>query len=181
MLSWQVHGPGADIDTLCVGPSYVNRDVSHILSLFRSVESRQNKLNLTYNYRFQEDFFIILHNILAEMEEVTELQPVQDAHVPVMKFKFLGISVDLLYASISLLVVPEVSFFCASILFLLYIYIYIFVGQRRRGGVIYLTMFLSFVFLIFSTYFMTVFKRTASFNPILYAVVFEISLVSWVF
>ncbi|XP_008794102.2 nuclear poly(A) polymerase 4-like isoform X2 [Phoenix dactylifera] len=75
-----VHGPGADIDTLCVGPSYVNQE---------------------------EDFFIILHNILAEMDEVTELQPVPDAHVPVMKFKFHGISIDLLYASISLLVVPE--------------------------------------------------------------------------
>ncbi|XP_015902384.2 nuclear poly(A) polymerase 4 [Ziziphus jujuba] len=75
-----VHGPGADIDTLCVGPSYVNRE---------------------------EDFFFILHNILSEMEEVTELQPVPDAHVPVMKFKFDGISIDLLYASISLLVVPE--------------------------------------------------------------------------
>ncbi|XP_024930545.3 nuclear poly(A) polymerase 4 isoform X2 [Ziziphus jujuba] len=75
-----VHGPGADIDTLCVGPSYVNRE---------------------------EDFFIVLHNILSEMEEVTELQPVPDAHVPVMKFKFQGISIDLLYASISLLVVPE--------------------------------------------------------------------------
>jgi poly(A) polymerase Pap1 len=43
------------------------------------------------------------------MEEVTELQPVPDAHVPVMKFKFQGISIDLLYASISMLVVPEVS------------------------------------------------------------------------
>ncbi|KAM6560687.1 nuclear poly(A) polymerase 4 [Cannabis sativa] len=75
-----VHGPGADIDTLCVGPSYVNRE---------------------------EDFFIVLHNILAEMEEVAELQPVPDAHVPVMKFKFQGISIDLLYASISLLVVPK--------------------------------------------------------------------------
>ncbi|CAN4100135.1 unnamed protein product [Withania somnifera] len=62
-----VHGPGADIDTLCVGPSYVNR----------------------------------------EREEVTELQPVPDAHVPVMKFKFDGISIDLLYASISLLVIPD--------------------------------------------------------------------------
>jgi len=50
-----------------------------------------------------------LHDKLAEMEEVTELQPVPDAHVPVMKFKFQGISIDLLYASISLLVVPEVS------------------------------------------------------------------------
>ncbi|KAG2699601.1 hypothetical protein I3760_07G199000 [Carya illinoinensis] len=75
-----VHGPASDIDALCVGPSYVNRD---------------------------EDFFMVLHDTLAEMEEVTELQPVPDAHVPVMKFKFLGISIDLLYASISLLVVPE--------------------------------------------------------------------------
>lgn len=77
-----VHSPGADMDTLCIGPSYVNRE---------------------------EDFFIILHDILAEMEEVTELQPVSDAHVPVMKFKFQGISIDLLYASISLFAVPEVS------------------------------------------------------------------------
>lgn len=57
----------------------------------------------------QEDFFFVLHNILAEMEEVTELHPVPDAHVPVMKFKLDGISIDLLYASISLLVVPDVS------------------------------------------------------------------------
>lgn len=48
--------------------------------------------------------------MLADMEEVTELQPVPDAHVPVMKFKFDGISIDLLYASISRLIVPEVSF-----------------------------------------------------------------------
>ncbi|XP_062101780.1 nuclear poly(A) polymerase 4-like isoform X2 [Humulus lupulus] len=41
------------------------------------------------------------------MEDVAELQPVPDAHVPVMKFKFQGISIDLLYASISLLVVPK--------------------------------------------------------------------------
>ncbi|GMH15994.1 hypothetical protein Nepgr_017835 [Nepenthes gracilis] len=75
-----VHGPGADIDALCIGPSYVNRE---------------------------EDFFYILHDILAEIEEVTELQPVPEAHVPVMKFKFDGISIDLLYASISLLVVPD--------------------------------------------------------------------------
>ncbi|XP_027334246.1 nuclear poly(A) polymerase 4-like isoform X2 [Abrus precatorius] len=75
-----VHGPGADLDTLCIGPSYVNRG---------------------------EDFFYTLHDILANMEEVTELQPIPDAHVPVMKFKFDGISIDLLYASISRLIVPE--------------------------------------------------------------------------
>ncbi|GFP83886.1 nuclear poly(A) polymerase 4 [Phtheirospermum japonicum] len=75
-----VHGPGADIDTLCIGPSYISRE---------------------------EDFFYVLHNMLAEMEDVSELQPVPDAHVPVMKFKFDGISIDLLYASISQLVVPD--------------------------------------------------------------------------
>jgi poly(A) polymerase len=57
-------------------------------------------------YCLQEDFFIVLHEILAQTEDVTELQPVPDAHVPVMKFKFHGISIDLLYASVSLLVVP---------------------------------------------------------------------------
>lgn len=99
-----MHGPGADIDTLCVGPSYVNREVTlctHLL-LMRIFLSFLTGLFL------QEDFFIILRDILAEMEEVTDLQPVTDAHVPVMKFKFQGISIDLLYASISLLVVPQV-------------------------------------------------------------------------
>uniref|UniRef100_A0A0D9VDZ8 polynucleotide adenylyltransferase n=1 Tax=Leersia perrieri TaxID=77586 RepID=A0A0D9VDZ8_9ORYZ len=74
-----VHGPGADIDALCIGPSYVKRE---------------------------EDFFVTLHATLLEMEEVTELQPVPDAHVPVMKFKFRGIPIDLLYASVSLPVIP---------------------------------------------------------------------------
>ncbi|XP_058091789.1 nuclear poly(A) polymerase 1-like [Magnolia sinica] len=75
-----VHGPGADIDTLCVGPRHATRE---------------------------EDFFIELHQMLAEMPEVTELHPVPDAHVPVMKFKFSGVSIDLLYAKLSLWVIPE--------------------------------------------------------------------------
>lgn len=58
---------------------------------------------------YQSDFFYTLHEILAGLDEVTELQPISDAHVPVMKFKFDGISIDLLYASISRLIVPEVS------------------------------------------------------------------------
>ncbi|RVW16962.1 Nuclear poly(A) polymerase 1 [Vitis vinifera] len=76
----KVHGPGADIDTLCVGPRHATRD---------------------------EDFFGELHRMLAETPEVQELHPVPDAHVPVMKFKFNGVSIDLLYARLSLWVIPE--------------------------------------------------------------------------
>ncbi|XP_015578273.1 nuclear poly(A) polymerase 1 isoform X1 [Ricinus communis] len=75
-----VHGPGADIDTLCVGPRHATRE---------------------------EDFFGELHRMLSEMPEVTELHPVPDAHVPVLKFKFKGVSIDLLYAKLSLWVIPE--------------------------------------------------------------------------
>ncbi|KAL0535559.1 hypothetical protein IC582_029894 [Cucumis melo] len=75
-----VHGPGADIDTLCVGPRHATRE---------------------------EDFFGELHKMLSEMPEVSELHPVPDAHVPVMRFKLSGVSIDLLYAKLSLWVIPE--------------------------------------------------------------------------
>ena len=57
----------------------------------------------------QEDFFGELHKMLVEMPEVTEVHPVPDAHVPVLKFKFNGVSIDLLYAKLSLWVIPEAS------------------------------------------------------------------------
>ncbi|KAL2228460.1 UNVERIFIED_CONTAM: Nuclear poly(A) polymerase 1 [Sesamum indicum] len=75
-----VHGPGADIDTLCIGPKYADRN---------------------------KDFFGGLQKMLSEIPEVQELHAVPDAHVPVMKFKFDGVSIDLLYANVSLWVIPE--------------------------------------------------------------------------
>ncbi|CAH8357385.1 unnamed protein product [Eruca vesicaria subsp. sativa] len=75
-----VHGPGADIDTLCVGPRHATRE---------------------------GDFFGELHRMLSEMPEVTELHPVPDAHVPLMGFKLNGISIDLLYAQLPLWVIPK--------------------------------------------------------------------------
>ncbi|KAK6122307.1 hypothetical protein DH2020_043927 [Rehmannia glutinosa] len=59
------------------------------------------------SYRLGEDFFGELHKMLAEMPEVQELHPVPEAHVPVMRFKFDGVSIDLLYANVSLWVIPE--------------------------------------------------------------------------
>ncbi|PIA33451.1 hypothetical protein AQUCO_04100110v1 [Aquilegia coerulea] len=75
-----VHGPGADIDTVCVGPNYATRN---------------------------EDFFEELYRMLAQMPEVTQLHPEPDAHVPVMKFKLSGVSIDLYYAQLPLWVIPE--------------------------------------------------------------------------
>ncbi|KAM5577851.1 hypothetical protein ABKV19_008270 [Rosa sericea] len=76
-----VHGPGADLDTLCVGPVYATRE---------------------------DDFFGELYRMLDGMtDQVTELNAVPDAHVPVIKFKLNGVSVDLVYARLSLSVVPD--------------------------------------------------------------------------
>lgn len=73
-----VFGPGSDIDTLVVGPKDVSRD----------------------------DFFDLFPNLLVQKAPegaITGLTPVRDAHVPVIKFEYSGISIDLLYARIAAL------------------------------------------------------------------------------
>jgi len=45
--------------------------------------------------------------MLVEMPEVTELNRIPYAHVPVMKFKFREISIYLLYASVALRIIPN--------------------------------------------------------------------------
>lgn len=83
---------------------------------------------LKMTYWVQEDFFGELHRMLMEMPEVTDMHPVPDAHVPVMKFKFLGVSIDLLYAKLSLWVIPEVSadLFCQLLIFICFLLLFIF-------------------------------------------------------
>ncbi|XWS53489.1 hypothetical protein CRYUN_Cryun10bG0005600 [Craigia yunnanensis] len=75
-----VHGSESDIDALCVAPYFAT---------------------------MAEDFFIVLYNMLKIRTEVSEIHCVKDAKVPLMRFKFDGISMDLPYAQLEVLAVPE--------------------------------------------------------------------------
>jgi len=69
-----VHNKGADIDTLCVAPRHILR----------------------------EDYFSSFLEMLRVQDEVTDLRPVPDAFVPVIKLCFDGIDIDLVFARLAL-------------------------------------------------------------------------------
>ncbi|KAK7856708.1 nuclear poly(A) polymerase 3 [Quercus suber] len=75
-----VHGSDSDIDALCVGPFFAT---------------------------MADDFFVVLRNMLKGRPEVSEIHCVKDAKVPLMRFKFDGISIDLPFAQLKVLSVPE--------------------------------------------------------------------------
>jgi poly(A) polymerase len=114
LLIAQVHGPGADIDTLCVGPRHATRNVrGSVTEIPKVLQSYCVKCAFHF---MQDYFFRCLHDMLAEMPEVSELHPVPDAHVPVLGFKLCGVSIDLLYANLAHVVIPDVSSFTALLL-----------------------------------------------------------------
>lgn len=74
-----VHNPGSDIDTLCVAPRNVTR----------------------------EDFFGKLREILEKTPHVTDLSIVPDAFVPLITFNYYDVPIDLVFAQLSLSVIPN--------------------------------------------------------------------------
>lgn len=73
-----VYGPGSDIDTLVCAPKYVTR----------------------------EHYFKYFPSLLVEMAPkgaIEDLTPVEDAFVPIIKFEYWGISIDLIFARIATL------------------------------------------------------------------------------
>src|SRR6202035_4394719 len=69
---------GSDIDTLVVVPKHITR----------------------------EDFFNVLEKMLRQRPEVSELAPVPDAFVPIIKFKWDSISIDLIFGRLAFPRVP---------------------------------------------------------------------------
>lgn len=51
----------------------------------------------------------MLHDMLKRRPEVSYIHCVKSAKVPLMRFKFEGVSIDLPYARLNVLYVPEVS------------------------------------------------------------------------
>jgi len=70
---------GADIDTVCVAPNFCTR----------------------------EHFFTYLKNNFLNHPDVTELNAVEDALVPIISFDFRGVSIDLLFARLAANTVPR--------------------------------------------------------------------------
>lgn len=74
-----VHSSGADIDTLAVVPRHIDRS----------------------------DFFTSFKEMLNADPNVTELHAVEEAFVPVMKLKYSGVELDILFARLALKEVPD--------------------------------------------------------------------------
>ena len=56
----------------------------------------------------KDDFFKILRKKLAKMSNVSEMQRIPRAFVPIMKFKFDKVEIDMVYVSICLPTIPQV-------------------------------------------------------------------------
>ncbi|NXK03076.1 PAPOG polymerase, partial [Herpetotheres cachinnans] len=74
-----VHTKGADIDAICVAPRHVERS----------------------------DFFQSFFEKLKRQEKIKNLRAVEDAYVPVVKFEFDGIEIDLVFARLSMQTVSD--------------------------------------------------------------------------
>lgn len=74
-----VYHKGADIDALCVAPRNIER----------------------------ADYFSSFYAILKQQPEVTECRAIEEAFVPVIKMKFDGIEIDLLFARLALREIPD--------------------------------------------------------------------------
>lgn len=88
-----VNGPGADIDTLCIAPRHVDRkrDVFGIPEPGGVAPNPDN----------------VLVEMLRRKPLATDIVAVADAYVPIIKFEYSGVEIDLLCACLQMSSIPE--------------------------------------------------------------------------
>lgn len=88
-----VNGPGADIDTLCIAPRHVDRkrDVFGIPEPGGAPPNPDN----------------VLVEMLRRKPLATDIVAVADAYVPIIKFEYAGVEIDLLCACLQMSSIPE--------------------------------------------------------------------------
>lgn len=89
-----VDGPGADIDTLVVTPRHISRPL-HVFGLSE------------YTAGTPPPPDVVLLNILQENAHVQDIVGVHDAYVPVVKFRYRGVEIDLLCAPLQMSRIPD--------------------------------------------------------------------------
>ena len=91
------HGPGTDIDTLCVVPKHVTREAFFEL-LEPMLKETEGVTEVSVSTR---------HEIPATCHSMHVRQGVPDAYVPVIKTKISGIPIDLTMARLALSSIPD--------------------------------------------------------------------------
>ncbi|KAI9339918.1 Poly(A) polymerase central domain-containing protein [Obelidium mucronatum] len=74
-----IHSQDSDMDAVCIGPKFLSR----------------------------HSFFVEMAEALKTRDEVSDLVVIDDAHVPLLGFKFSGVEFDLAYAKLSLDFIPK--------------------------------------------------------------------------
>ncbi|KAK4698596.1 poly(A) polymerase, partial [Phenoliferia sp. Uapishka_3] len=94
-----VHGPGADIDTLCVVPKHVERD--EFFTLFEEMlTAAEGVVEVTVSFTMSPLIWALRLTIFTP-------QAVPDAYVPIIKCTISGIDIDLTFARLALPMVPD--------------------------------------------------------------------------
>lgn len=89
-----VDGPGADIDTLVVTPRHIKRKRHVFGQATPDAPSPPSK-------------DIVLVEMLCANPEATDVVAVPDAYVPLIKFEYRGVEIDLLFAALELSRIPK--------------------------------------------------------------------------
>lgn len=89
-----VDGPGADIDTLVVAPRHIKRP-RHVFG------------QVTADSPSPPSADIVLVEILRACEYATDVVAVPDAYVPLIKFEYREVEIDLLFAALELSRIPK--------------------------------------------------------------------------